>query len=143
MVRPETLCPHTIRSAFSGRASSASSQRLRACDETREALSTPATTPTLHSPLQLQSHPYRQHVQGHQGPFDAAHTHDGHAADAHDGYAPEPATLHEADHGAAQADARTSSCTLLGRLRARLLTDRRRRSTAVSQSQRCTLRRRA
>ena len=69
----------------------------------------PATTPPLHSPLQLRRHQHRQHVQSHQGPFHAAHSHDGHAAYAHDGYAPEPATLYAADHGSAQPGARTFS----------------------------------
>ena len=93
----------------------------------------PATTPTLHSLPQLQSHHFRNHVQSHPRPLHAANTHDGHAAHAHDGHAPEPATLHEADHGAAQACACTPPCisrTLVNGL----LTICRRRSTAVSQS---------
>jgi hypothetical protein len=81
-------------------------------------LRSPATTPTLHSRSQLQTQQYRRHVQSHSRPFHAANTHDGHAAlanDGHaahadDGYAPEPATLHETDHGAAQPRARTCPC---------------------------------
>lgn len=113
MVRPETHCPHTIRSAFSGRQGPralSASACLTVTKAREDDLRSPTTTSTNFSPPQLRSQQYRHHVQSHPRPLHAANSYVGHAADthgghatyAHDGHAPEPPALHEADNGPAQ-----------------------------------------